>query len=81
MIFVTSSEQYSTILSIIKHRINVYKIPTIRAIIICMVFKLFSRVRSQGHHMFGVTLTFIATRSGLLRWRDHGANNYRGSDP
>ncbi|VVC44398.1 Hypothetical protein CINCED_3A000365 [Cinara cedri] len=37
--------------------------------------------KHQGHHMFGVMLTFIATRSGLLRWRDHGTNTNRGSEP
>nr|XP_022915064.1 voltage-dependent calcium channel subunit alpha-2/delta-3 isoform X1 [Onthophagus taurus] len=28
-------------------------------------------LQSQGFHMFGLTLSFVATRSGLLRWTDH----------
>ncbi|XP_050524029.1 voltage-dependent calcium channel subunit alpha-2/delta-3 isoform X2 [Daktulosphaira vitifoliae] len=42
---------------------------------------LMALLHSQGHHMFGVTLTFIATRSGLLRWREHGTDTNEGSEP
>ncbi|CAB3369336.1 Hypothetical predicted protein [Cloeon dipterum] len=27
--------------------------------------------KQQGYQMFGVAMTFVATRSGLLRWKDH----------
>lgn len=51
------------------------------SVLICNFLNYVARVRSQGHHMFGVTLTFIATRSGLLRWREHGSTNNRGPEP
>ncbi|RZC42869.1 Ankyrin repeat domain containing protein [Asbolus verrucosus] len=30
--------------------------------------------KHQGYQIFGLTLTFVATRSGLLRWTDHTNN-------
>ncbi|XP_059481802.1 voltage-dependent calcium channel subunit alpha-2/delta-3 isoform X2 [Neocloeon triangulifer] len=27
--------------------------------------------KQQGYQMFGVAMTFVATRSGLMRWKDH----------
>ncbi|XP_071455009.1 voltage-dependent calcium channel subunit alpha-2/delta-3 isoform X2 [Hetaerina americana] len=38
--------------------------------------------KQQGYQMFGVMRSFIATRSGLLRWVDHkGTNSARGGTP
>ncbi|KAI5752192.1 hypothetical protein M8J77_014740 [Diaphorina citri] len=32
---------------------------------------LMALLHRQGYSMFGVTLSFIATRSGLIRWKEH----------
>ncbi|XP_054277448.1 voltage-dependent calcium channel subunit alpha-2/delta-3-like isoform X1 [Macrosteles quadrilineatus] len=40
---------------------------------------LMALLHRQGYTMFGVTLSFIATRSGLLRWEEHMTNGQ--SDP
>lgn len=35
----------------------------------------------QGYQMFGIKLSFVATRSGLLRWVDHIAHDPTSPDP
>lgn len=35
----------------------------------------------QGYQMFGVKLSFVATRSGLIRWTDHIAHDPASADP
>lgn len=35
----------------------------------------------QGYQMFGVKLSFVATRSGLIRWTDHIAHDPNSADP
>ncbi|XP_068916556.1 voltage-dependent calcium channel subunit alpha-2/delta-3 isoform X1 [Tenebrio molitor] len=42
---------------------------------------LLVQLQSQGHQIFGLTLTFVATRSGLLRWTDHSITNEKPPHP
>ncbi|KYB29565.1 voltage-dependent calcium channel subunit alpha-2/delta-3 isoform X2 [Tribolium castaneum] len=35
----------------------------------------------EGHQIFGKTLTFVATRSGLLRWTDHVTPGEKAQQP
>lgn len=44
-----------------------------------MVF--FFSTNRQGYQMFGVKISFVATRSGLFRWIDHIAHDPNSSDP
>lgn len=78
-----SSEQFLIMFSVFKTKtkIEMYKMYRFILELISIFLTMFTCILSQGHHMFGVMLTFIATRSGLLRWRDHGTNNNKGSEP
>lgn len=40
----------------------------------------FNVIFRQGYQMFGVKLSFVATRSGLLRWVDHLPVNKDAND-
>ncbi|XP_044741537.1 voltage-dependent calcium channel subunit alpha-2/delta-3 [Chrysoperla carnea] len=42
---------------------------------------LMALLHRQGYQMFGVTLSFIATRSGLLRWIDHATTSTDSNEP
>lgn len=67
-ILVVNNILYLRICIICIIRINTY------SNLIHLLISLMS-VYSHGHDHFGIKLTFIATRSGLLRWRDYTTNN------
>ncbi|XP_031622990.1 voltage-dependent calcium channel subunit alpha-2/delta-4 [Contarinia nasturtii] len=42
---------------------------------------LMALLHRQGYQMFGIKLSFVATRSGLLRWKDHIEHDPSSPDP